>query len=201
MGDDRLDVQLEGSSLPLGSWSSIPLGDEPVTKHVQVSTAGVSLSFQLTFRRGGRALTQPVYAKSGFPGEFARFGSLVAVSRDTLVATTAVFNTESATVFRRTGAVWAREQLLPQPDVEDDDFGASVAVSGDTIVVGAPFNDRVVSASGTVFVYRRGWAGWVLGLSRLIFKFRGGTVNAPLQFRFNRWLLIDGFADDVQDAA
>lgn len=185
VGADGLEVQVEGSSLPLGSWSSIPLGGPPVTTHVQVGTAGISLSFELTFRKGDRALTQAVYAKSFFPQEFTRFGSLVAVSRDTLVAATAVFNTDSATVFRRTGAVWAREQLLRNPDFGDDDFGASVAVSGDTLVIGAPFNDRVVSGSGAAFVYRRGWAGWVLEAALK-------ASNAESSDGFGRSVAIDG---------
>jgi len=188
VGDSRLDVQLESSSLLLGSWTSIPLGPpggDPVTTHVQVGAAGVSLSFGFTFRRGGRALAQPVYAKSFFTGQFSRVGSLVAVSRDTLVATTAVFNTDSATVFRRTGATWAPEQFLFTTDFDDDDFGASVAVSGDTLVIGAPFSDRVVSGSGTVFVYRRGFLGWALEATLK-------ASNAELFDDFGRSVAIDG---------
>jgi hypothetical protein len=164
VGDDRLDVQLDGSSIPLGAWSSIPLGDAPVTLHVQVGAAGVSLAFQLTFRRAARALAQPVYAKSAFVRANDDFGSHVAVSRDLLVAATAVFGGASVTVFHRTGAKWVFDLFLQSPDnsFDRDDFGTSVAISGDTVVIGAPANDRVVAGSGTVFVYRRGVAGWHL---------------------------------------
>jgi len=185
VGAAGLDVQLDGSPLALGSWSSFPLGGDPVTTHVQVGAAGVSLAFQLVFRRGARSLVQPVYAKSPFTGSFGRFGTQVAVSRDTLVAATAVFNTDSATVWRRTAAGWARDQFLLSPDFGDDDFGASVAVAGDTLVIGAPFNDRVHSESGTVFVYRRGWAGWVLEAALK-------ASNAETFDGFGRAVAIDG---------
>ena len=44
----------------------------------------------------------------------------------------------TASVFRRTGLVWAEEQVLVTSSLPVDDFGQSVAVEGDTIVVGAP---------------------------------------------------------------
>lgn len=185
VGDAGLAVQLDGSSLPLGSSFPIPLGDAPVTIHLQVGRAGVSLSFQLTFRRGARPLAQPVYAKSAFLREFGGFGSSVTVSGDTLVAGTAVFSASIVTVFRRAGAAWALDRFLVSDDFFDDDFGASVAVSGDTIVVGAPSSGRVVSRSGTAFVYRRAFAGWVLEAALK-------ASNAELNDGFGRAVAIDG---------
>jgi len=41
-------------------------------------------------------------------------------------------------VFRRTGVNWAQEAYLKAPNAEThDEFGVSVAVSGDTVAVGA----------------------------------------------------------------
>jgi hypothetical protein len=186
VGADGLDLQLDGSPLPLGSWASIALGDDPVTTHLQVGEAGISLSFQLTFRRGGRALAQAVYAKSLLTGQFDRFGSQVAVSSDTLVgADSALLGISEVTVYRRTGATWAPEQFLLTPDGGDDEFGASVAVSGDTLVIGAPFGDRAVSESGTVFVYRRGFTGWALEAALK-------SSNAERFDDFGRSVAIDG---------
>jgi len=187
VGDAGLDVELEGSPLALDSWSAIPLGDDPVTSHVQVHMGGVSLAFQLTFRRGAQTLAQPVYAKSPFAQDLDRFGSHVAVSRDTLAAVTssAEFRADTVTIFRRTGAAWARDQVVFRPDGGLDSFGASMAVSGDTLVVGAPFNDRVVLDSGTAFVYRRGWLGWVLEAALK-------ASNAERSDDFGRTVAIDG---------
>lgn len=186
VGADGLDVQLEGSPLPLGSWTSIPLGDAPVTTHLQVGEAGISLSFQLTFRRDAQAIAQAVHANSPFSEQFDDFGMHVAVSRDTLVAANAgFFGISDVTVFGRTGSAWAPEQFLLTPDGGDDDFGASVAISGDTLVIGAPSNSRVVPGSGTVFVYRRGFAGWVLEAALK-------ASNAEQSDDFGRSVAIDG---------
>lgn len=160
-GADALHVQLDGSPVPLGAWSSFALGSAPVTTHVQVGAAGVSRSFQLTFRRD-RALVHAAYAKSRLASSLALFGSHVAVSHDTLVASGDTFRSGLVTAFHRTAAGWEFERLFSTPDPWVDDFGASVAVSGDTLVVGAPRSHRVVERSGAVFVYRRGWPGWVL---------------------------------------
>ncbi|HEX3763333.1 MAG TPA: FG-GAP repeat protein [Kofleriaceae bacterium] len=186
VGADGLDVQLEGSSLALGAWMSIPLGDAPVTTHLQVGEAGISLSFQLTFRRGARALAQAVYAKSLVLDQLGAFGSDVALSGDTLVAANgALLGFGDATVYRRTGATWAAEQLVLRPEGGFDDFGVSVAVSGDTLVIGAPFSNWFVSGSGAVFVYRRGFLGWALEAAL-------GASNAERSDDFGRSIAIDG---------
>jgi hypothetical protein len=187
VGDARLGVELDGSAFPLGAWSSFALGDDPVTSHVQVGASGVSLSFQFTFRRGARPLAQTVYAKSASTRQFGNFGAHLAVSRDALVVgALGLLGANSATVFRRTGAVWARDQFLTTPEsFADDDFGASVAVSGDTVVIGAPLNSDVVSRSGTVFVYRRGFLGWALEATLT-------ASNAASNDQFGTTVAIDG---------
>ena len=45
----------------------------------------------------------------------------------------------SAYVFVRSGGVWSQQQKLLAADAAaDDTFGHSVAISGETVVVGAP---------------------------------------------------------------
>jgi hypothetical protein len=183
VGDPALNVQLDGAPVALGAWSTFPLAGGPVTTHVQVGAAGISLAFDLVFRGAGRALAQTVYAKRNL-ASFARFGSQVAASGDTLFIASAVFSTDSVTAFRRTGSAWASEQFIRTPVPEDDDFGASVAVSGDTLVVGAPRNSSFSARSGTVFVYRRGWAGWTLEAAL-------NASNAGLDDDFGRSVAID----------
>jgi hypothetical protein len=51
-------------------------------------------------------------------------------------------NAGAVYVFRRTGTTWAQEAYLKAPNAEAQDlFGDSVAISGDTIVVGASWED------------------------------------------------------------
>ena len=65
-------------------------------------------------------------------------------------------------VYRRQGGVWTLEATLrPEPDEFSLGFGSSVAVSGETIVVGAPrawagFTD----SAGAAYVYAHTAAGW-----------------------------------------
>src|SRR5690606_22516297 len=75
------------------------------------------------------------------------FGRSVAISGETVVVGAAsadgvVEDAGAAYVFVRTDGVWSQQQKLAAPDgLAGDGFGAAVAISGDAIVVGAPFGD------------------------------------------------------------
>ena len=94
------------------------------------------------------------------------FGFAVAVSGDTVVVgastqTIGGSSSGSAYVFVRSGTTWTEQQKLTASDGaggdQADPFsrggGPIVAVSGDTVVVGAPFDDDAGSASGSAYVY------------------------------------------------
>jgi hypothetical protein len=56
---------------------------------------------------------------------------------------------------------WSEQQKLTASDEAwNDDFGTSVALSGDTAVVGAPFDDDAGSASGSAYVFVRSGTRW-----------------------------------------
>jgi hypothetical protein len=97
------------------------------------------------------------------------FGVAVALEGTTLVVgapaddTTSGRGSGSVSVFERVGAAWVlRQKLLPPPEILDlppfDSlrFGASVALSGDRLAVGAP----VTWWEGRVFVYARSGGTW-----------------------------------------
>ncbi len=109
-----------------------------------------------------------------------RFGTSVAISGETLVvgASGQDFDADGADsasgagaayVFTRNGGVWSQQQKLVGVGVNarmaDDGFGASVAISGETIVIGANGHDydadgaNPVSA-GAVYVFTRGGGVW-----------------------------------------
>ena len=67
----------------------------------------------------------------------------------------------SAYVFTRSGAVWNPPAKLVAADGEaGDEFGYSVAVSGDTVVVAAPRDDDEYEDSGSVYVFTRSGSQW-----------------------------------------
>lgn len=97
-----------------------------------------------------------------------QFGNSVAIWGDTAVVGAAFDNTSgggdagSAHVFLRTGASWAYQaELLAGDGTTSDQFGFSVAVSGDTAVVGANLDDNVGGTdAGGAYVFVRTGTTW-----------------------------------------
>ena len=70
-------------------------------------------------------------------------------------------NSGAVYVYRRNGTDWVQEAKLTAPDgAKDDEFGWSVAVDGDVIVVGANGNDDSGDWTGAVYVFRYVDANW-----------------------------------------
>jgi uncharacterized protein (TIGR03437 family) len=95
------------------------------------------------------------------------FGDAVALSGDTLVIGAPdddeiAKGQGSVYVFTRSGAVWTQQQRLTADDgAEGDQFGGSVAISGDTLVVSAPLDDiGANSAQGSAYVFVRNGGVW-----------------------------------------
>jgi hypothetical protein len=111
------------------------------------------------FARSGGVWTQQakLIAADGILGDY--FGHSVAVSGDTVVVGAYLHdelgqNSGSAYMFKRTGGVWTpRAELIAADGAADDYFGYSVAVSGDTAVVGAVIDDDRASDAGAAYVF------------------------------------------------
>lgn len=94
------------------------------------------------------------------------FGTVVAISGDTIVVGApydddAGSYTGAVYVFQRNGSSWGGEVKLTASDAaSNDEFGTSVAISVDTIVVGSPKDDDDGSRSGAAYVFQRSGANW-----------------------------------------
>jgi hypothetical protein len=94
------------------------------------------------------------------------FGHAVAVSGDTAVIGMQYDddqgeNSGAAYVFHFDGTTWAQQaKLLPEAGLASDKFGASVAIDGDTIVVGAVEDDDTAPNAGAAYVFRFEGSGW-----------------------------------------
>jgi hypothetical protein len=97
-----------------------------------------------------------------------RFGSAVAIAGDTVLVgakyddkDTAKTNSGSAYTFTRAGTAWTQQAKLEAADsTKDDFFGHSVALSGDTAIIGA-FGDKVIDTnSGSSYVFTRLGTSW-----------------------------------------
>ena len=72
-------------------------------------------------------------------------------------------NTGSVYVYKRTGEDWSLQQKLIAFDgAQDDVFGYSVSVWGDTLVTGAMWDDDVGLNKGSAYVYTRSEGVWTL---------------------------------------
>ena len=122
------------------------------------------------FTRSGSTWTQQAYLKAGNSGANDWFGASVAVSGDTAVigawqedsnattvggngANNSAANSGAAYVFTRSAGVWSQQAYLKASNSGAGDyFGASVAVSGNTAVIGAygeSSNATTVGGDGT----------------------------------------------------
>ena len=99
---------------------------------------------------------QKLVPSDASPGD--QFGRSVAIEGDTIVVGSYLDdNTGSAYVFKRSDMLWTEQQKLTAPDAcAGDRFGASVAVFGDTILVGAYGDDTY---TGAAYVFRIGSPG------------------------------------------
>lgn len=97
-----------------------------------------------------------------------QFGTSVALDGTTLVIGAAYdadqgAGSGSAYVYVWNGSNWAFQQkLLPLAGEGDanDTFGTSVAISGNTAVVGAPYDSDTVSLAGAAYVFVRSGTTW-----------------------------------------
>ncbi|MBX3221377.1 MAG: FG-GAP repeat protein [Labilithrix sp.] len=95
--------------------------------------------------------------------DVADFGASTAVSGDTVIVGAPGFSSSmgAAYVFVRSGASWTEQQKLTAGDgAEGDRFGSSVALSGDTAVVGASGHGD--DGQGAAYVFVRSGASWTV---------------------------------------
>jgi hypothetical protein len=191
-GNSLTGAEVNGVAAVLGAKTApiqLPLGTTTVAVALTAS-GGLSKTYQLVFNRGGVALDQVVYGKASNPGAGDGFGYSVALSGDTL-AVGAYFEASSATgvngdeandsairagavyVFVRTGTTWSQQAYLKASNTgSGDNFGRAVALSGNTLVVGAPQEasaavgvngnqaDNTAIAAGAVYVFVRSETTW-----------------------------------------
>jgi len=118
------------------------------------------------FTRSGTTWTEQQKLTASDAAAKDLFGSAVSVDGDTIVVG-AQGNDDggsrsgSAYVFTRSGTTWTEQQKLTASDAAEGDlFGSVVSVDGDTIVIGADFDDDDGSRSGSAYVFTRSSTIW-----------------------------------------
>jgi hypothetical protein len=128
--------------------------------------AAIDSGAAYVFTRNGANWSQQAKLVAGDAASAGGFGADVAVLADTIVvgAPQALQNTlriGAAYIYARTGAAWSEQLKLTGNDTSwPEKFGQSVALSDNSILVGAPFH-RIESASkGAAYVYVRNGPSW-----------------------------------------
>ncbi len=123
------------------------------------------------FERGPGGWKRTAYLKASNAEASDGFGWSVAVSGNTVIigatgegairspGPPGPIPSDAAYVFTKTAGVWSEEAYLKASDPEESEFGFSVAISGDTAIVGA-LDFAFFSTSGSAYVFARGPGGW-----------------------------------------
>jgi len=134
----------------------------------KIEPGGASQGAAYVFVRSGAGWIQQAKLKADPPRNGAEFGSAVDISGNTIVVgawreTVAPNDTQGAAyVFVRSGTVWTQQaRLLASDGAFNDQFGSAVAIDGETIAIGAPFDDVGANQNqGSVYVFTRSGANW-----------------------------------------
>ena len=174
-------VAVSNDTIVVGAWP-----EDSATTGVngdQINNSAVDAGAAYVFVRDGTTWTQQAYLKASNTDAYDGFGGSVAVSNDTIVvsanledsAATGVNGDQinnsavdagAAYVFVRDGTTWTQQAYIKASNTDADDyFGLRVAVSNDTIVVGAlgeasaatgingDQNDNSAQGAGAAYVF------------------------------------------------
>ena len=134
------------------------------------SPFGANTGFACVYVRDGNSWPIQAKLKAADSAFSDRFGSDVAIEGDTLLvgaddnaSAGGVVRLGAAYVFTRSNGTWAEQQKFAVPSTELGQFGASVGISGDRLIIGdsrAAVNGQ--SSRGAAYVYVRNGPTWSL---------------------------------------
>ncbi len=160
----------DGAPVDLFGYSVALSGDTVVfgAKFDDDDVNGVDSGSAYVFTRSGTTWSPQarLHAADGAAGD--QFGYSVAISGDTAMITASAddddvngIDSGSAYVFTRSGTTWSQQAKLTSSDgAAGDLFGVRVALSGDTALIGAHFDDDNGEESGSAYVFVRSGTAW-----------------------------------------
>ncbi|MCH8305825.1 MAG: choice-of-anchor D domain-containing protein, partial [Candidatus Marinimicrobia bacterium] len=156
----------DGAAFDNFGWSVSISGDYAVVGAYLDDDSGSSSGSAYIFKRTGTTWVQEAKLLPSDGAVGALFGWSVSISGDYAVVGANAnddngSNAGSAYLFKRTGTSWAQEaKLLASDGAAFDEFGKSVAISGDYAVVGAPFDSDNGTNSGSAYLFNRTDTTW-----------------------------------------
>jgi len=133
--------------------------------HGEVSVSGSGSAY--VFVRAGGVWSQQAELEASNAQAGAGFGTSVSLAGERAAVGAWYFGTgttmSEAYVFARDGGMWSERASLRAEDQEPGDaFGAAVAISGTTVVVGANRQDAAGEDSGAAYVFAESGGAWSL---------------------------------------
>lgn len=149
-----ISVAIKGDTIVCGAFGNSDLNQ------TEVGSAYV-------FRRINSLWLQQQELTASNPASLARFGISVAMNDDTIAVgadgdSELGFFSGAVYVYTFDGSNWIQQQKLRAQDPsESASFGFHIAMSGDTLVVGAPQDQVGTHTLGAAYVFTRGSHGWL----------------------------------------
>ncbi len=147
---------------------SVAISDDTiVVGSIQDDDAGNNAGAVYIFKKSGPNWIEQAKLTASDAKEGDQFGRSVAISENTIVVGSYNGNgggnlAGSAYVFTKNGNNWTQQAKLTASDAaENDQFGVSVAISENTIVVGSYFDEDAGSKSGSAYVFTRNENSWI----------------------------------------
>ena len=141
-------------------------GDTVVVGAHGEDTGGTDAGAAYIFTRSGTTWTQQQKIQASDPEANDWFGQSVAISGDTVVVgaryeDTTAADAGAAYIFTKTGTTWTQQQKIQASDAQaGDQFGISVSIDGETVVVGAYAEDTGGADAGSAYVFTRSGTTW-----------------------------------------
>ncbi len=120
------------------------------------------------FTRSGTNWTQQQKLTASDAGAEDKFGQTLAIEGDTIIVGApydyvGAVKAGSAFVFTRTAGQWTEQVKLSAPDPSANmEFGGRVAISGDTVIIGAYRDPEKGKNAGAAYVFTRSGTAWSL---------------------------------------
>lgn len=136
-----------------------------VTANHETFSGGDQSGSVYVYHRNGGFWTQQQKLVGSESQPFGGFGATLGFSDNELLVAGPVQASPTLSgiyVFWWNGTNWVEQyKLYPNDGTPGDGFGASMAISGDRLVVGAPGHDAAGSDAGAVYSFKRVGAQWV----------------------------------------
>jgi hypothetical protein len=167
-----ISVDIDGNTVIVGS---------DVYDHSSELESGAAYIFV----NNGSSWTQQEMLEKATPHEYDHFGNAVAISGDTVVVGAKDANADTfasagqAFIFVRSQGIWSQQGSALTAGAyaaDNNDFGQSVDIEGDTIVIGDPYSIEDENLVGAVYQFKRSTNTWSISQRYLA----GGSSDGDL---------------------